>query len=510
MGPELPPRVGFGLLKRALAGGVLITLLCAAAVASAAFLQAEEVTRIVEKEGREPIVVPEIDEAEAGKPRTIMLLGSDERFQDKQIGAKPRSDTILLVRMDPDKEAVTVTSVPRDLKVTIPGNDVPTKINAAYEQGGPRLVLRTVKKVLSSPGEDFKINNVVSIDFGGFRRAINYIDCVYYDVDRRYFNDNSAGENYAAIDIEPGYQRLCGQDALDYVRHRHSDNDLVRAARQQDFLRQLKEQGGAKKLLDPTRLKELARVFSRYVDSDAGLRRTKGLFGVAKLAIFSRAKPVREVPFRWSGEEDQGAYLISTQRDIERTVDEFMAAEAVVPAKRDAAKSPAKPKRRKRSRVDSRTIPGLASGRREGEDQAVLSSGKLDFPFYFPGQKLGISELSSGRSDEPTTRTYSIRDERGTLHRAYRMTMRFQRGGYPEYYGVQGTTWREPPVLDGASETVTRNGRKLQLLYDGRKLRVVAWRTDKAVYWVSNSLLRKLTNRQMLGIAASLQRLGAE
>ena len=510
MSPDLPPRAGLGLLKRALLGAVLITLLCGGAVASAVFLQAEDITAEIQKEGRAPLALPEIDEAEAGKPRTIMLLGSDERFVDKQIGAKQRSDTILLVRMDPEKEAVSVMSVPRDLKVTIPGNDVPTKINAAYEQGGPRLVLKTVKDVLSTREQDFKINNVVSIDFGGFRRAINYVDCVYYDVDRRYFNDNSQGENYAAIDIRPGYQRLCGQDALDFVRHRHSDNDLVRAARQQDFLRQLKDQGGARKLLDPREFKTLARVFSRYVDSDAGLRRTKGLFGVAKLAVFSAQKPVREVPFRFSGEEQSGAYLLATRRDIEKTVDEFLAARAAVPAKRDAAKKPAKPKPRRKTRVDSRTIPGLASGRREGEDQAVIATGKLDFPFYFPGQKLAIAELSSGRSDEQTTRTYSIRDERGGLHRAYRMTMRFQDGGFPEYYGIQGTTWREPPILDGPSETVTRNGRKLQLHYDGRKLRLVAWRTDKAVYWVSNTLLRDLSNRQMVGIAASLQRLGAK
>ena len=69
----------------------------------------------------------------------------------------------------------------------------------------------------------------------------------------RYFNDNNppfgGGGNYATIDVKPGYQKLCGQDALDYVRYRHFDTDFVRAARQQDFLRQAKDQFGARQAL---------------------------------------------------------------------------------------------------------------------------------------------------------------------------------------------------------------------------------------------------------------------
>ena len=80
---------------------------------------------------------------------------------------------------------------------------------------------------------------------------MNQLGCVYTDVDRRYFNRNvgTAATNYASIDIQAGYQRLCGADALDYVRYRHGDNDLVRAARQHDFLRQARAQIGVADLL---------------------------------------------------------------------------------------------------------------------------------------------------------------------------------------------------------------------------------------------------------------------
>ena len=75
--------------------------------------------------------------------------------------------------------------------------------------------------------------------FKGFWRAVNAIGCVYTDVDRDYFNDSA---EFTYINIDPGYQRLCARKALQYVRFRHFDTDLVRSARQQDFLRQMKQQ----------------------------------------------------------------------------------------------------------------------------------------------------------------------------------------------------------------------------------------------------------------------------
>ena len=506
MRPDGPPRVGLGLIKRALVAALLIPLVCAAAVASAALLTVDDVLQVINEEGGEPIRLAEIDRAEVGKPQTLMILGSDQRYGDEELGIKPRSDTIILVRLDPDNDAIAMMSLPRDLKVTIPGNSVPTKINAAYEQGGPQLTLKTVKQELSTRDQSFKINHVVQLDFGGFRRAIDYIGCVYYDVDRRYFNDNSAGENYATIDIKPGYQKLCGRDALDYVRHRHSDNDLVRAARQQDFLRQMKNQRGIERLKDPRRIKRLARIFARYTDSDAGLRDKRQLFSLAKLAIFASDKPVREVPFEIDGEEQNGAYLVASESTVRKTVSRFMAAGGRRPGP-EPTPTP-KPGRRPPSGGSLADVPDLVDARREGEDQALLARRKVDLPVYFPTRKHEAATLDGGLSSEPTTRTYSIRDEAGTARDAYRMTYKIFTGGFGEYYGVQGTTWRDPPLLDGPDETRVIDGRPFQLHYDGRRLRLVAWKTKRASYWVSNTLTRRLSNRQMLAVAASLDRLG--
>ncbi len=304
MKPEGPPRVGFRLAFRALLAGLLVTVITAAAVATAALRELDDILDPIRQPGRADIRIPELDTPPPGGPRTFMILGSDKR-EGADRNSPPRSDTILLARADPNAEAVTVTSIPRDLKVDVPGHGQ-NKINAAFElggrKGGPGLVVKTIKKLFKDKiGEDLPITNVMVMDYGAFRRAVNYIDGVYVDVDRHYFNDNSSGENYATIDVDAGYQKLMGKDALDYVRYRHGDNDLVRAARQQDFLRQAKDAAGVRRLLSGGlgEKRHLLQVFSRYFRVDESLRSNKQVLSLLKLAIFLGAKnpKVNQVKF---------------------------------------------------------------------------------------------------------------------------------------------------------------------------------------------------------------------
>ena len=289
--PDRPPRVGLKFALRALLACILVMVLTGTAVATVALRELDDILDPIRRDGRADIDIPELDVPDPGGPRTFLMLGSDARDGD-DAGMSPRSDTIMLVRVDPDKDAIAVMSIPRDLKVEIPGHGE-GKINSAYEiggkKGGPRLVVRTVKKLFEdATGERFPITNVIIMDFGAFRRAVNYIDGVYVDIDRDYFNDNSSGENYATIDVNAGYQKLQGKDALDYVRYRHTDNDLVRAARQQDFLRQAKNAAGVRKLLASglTETKHLIRVFGRYFQVDKSLRSNKQILSMLKLVLY--------------------------------------------------------------------------------------------------------------------------------------------------------------------------------------------------------------------------------
>jgi hypothetical protein len=105
--------------------------------------------------------------------------------------------------------------------------------------------------------------------------------------------------------------------------------------------------------------------------------------------------------------------------------------------------------------------------------------------------------------EEDAPRTYGLRDRGGTLHRAYRIVLVHNHDD-GQFYGVQGTTWRNPPLLASPSEVRRVRGRRLELFRAGRRLRFVAWRTDRAAYWISNTLNLKLDNDEMLAIAASL------
>jgi LCP family protein required for cell wall assembly len=507
---EGAPRVGLGLIKRGLLAMVLVVSMSATALATTVVLEVDDVKDAFLGEGRAQFDIPEITKAQAGGPRTILILGSDERYEDTELGVKPRSDTIMLVRADPGKQAVALMSIPRDLEVEIPGRGT-NKINDAYEQGGPGLTVRTVKRLFEdATGEDFPINNVINVNFGTFKRAVDYIGGVYIDVDRDYFNDKSGGvgASYAKIDIDPGYQKLKGKDALDYVRYRLGDNDFIRAARQQDFLRQVRGQRGVRELVSVSDRKRLARVFGRYFEVDKSFRDTQEIFSMLRLGLYliQESPRVNEVRFRALEAENPAldSRLFASKQDLRKTYDEFMNAQGSAKPRQTAEPTEADKEsarvRRKRNRNRQAAVPGLEEARAQGVDQAVLADPKLDFPFYFPELRT-VGAAYGG--DRP--RTYTLRDELGRRHQAYRLVI--SKGIIGEYYGVQGTTWKDPPILDSPDETRTVNGRRLLLFRDGSRLRLVGWKTGRGTYWVSNTLSQSLSRRQMLAIAESLTRL---
>jgi len=163
----------------------------------------------------------------------ILLMGSDNR--DDGTEAFGRSDTLMLVHIDSKDGYVSVLSLPRDLKVEIPGHGT-QKINAAYAFGGPALAMETVLQLTG-----VRVDHFVNVSFDAFREITTALGGIYVDVDTRYYNPQNP--DWESIDIWPGYQRLSGEDALDYVRFRHDLNyDFGRIDRQQRFLRAAKEQ----------------------------------------------------------------------------------------------------------------------------------------------------------------------------------------------------------------------------------------------------------------------------
>jgi LCP family protein required for cell wall assembly len=483
------PSVARGRWKRFGLGAVSIIVLAAAAAAVPLFMEVREIASALSV-NKALDLGDEITEAEAGAPQTILVLGSDKRVSvSDPLAGGARSDTIMLVRLNPKADAVTVMSIPRDLKAEIPGYGT-DKINAAYEQGGPRLTLRTVKQLL-----DIKINHVVNVNFSGFTDITQSIDGVYVDVDRRYYNVEGA---YAGIDLKPGYQRLEGEPALAYARYRQEDNDLVRAARQQEFLRQAKQQVKTSKLFDQRR--KLVGIFGRYAETDKGLRSSRQLLRLLKLALFSAQKPVAQVEFPAIIPNDPRDSFLTYQRDeLRAAVDAFLEGKTRYSGKprlRSTADERRAARKRKRRPVGD---AGLEEANGLGEEQAVAIGGELPYPVFFPRLRVP----GSAYVDVP--RVYTIK-ENGKRYPSYRMVLK--KGAIGEYYGVQGTAWKDPPILDEPNETRKLGKRTFQIYYTGRRIRLIAWRTPRAVYWISNTLTDTIPNKQMLGMARSVRDLG--
>ncbi|MCY0891936.1 MAG: LCP family protein [Acidibacillus sp.] len=163
--------------------------------------------------------------AKQGKnSETILFIGTDSRH-----GEAARSDAMLLTRVNKEQNKVLVISIPRDMRVHVPGYGY-TKINHALAYGDLPLVKRTVEQTFS-----IHIDHAIVIDFHAFSELIDAIGGVQITIDKPLnYDDNTDGTH---IHLKPGMQQLSGQEALDYVRFRHDAlADTGRMERQRNLL----------------------------------------------------------------------------------------------------------------------------------------------------------------------------------------------------------------------------------------------------------------------------------
>jgi LCP family protein required for cell wall assembly len=446
-----------------------------------------------------------LDNVAPGKPQTVLLIGSDHRVADGTTD-KPRSDTLMLVRLDGQKHATAVMSIPRDTKVLIPASAGMLahdgKINEAFHDGGAPLTLKVLRSLLHIP-----INHVVVINFDAFSKAVNKLGCLYQDIDRRYFNDNSQGGTpYAVINVQAGYQKLCGLDTLSWVRFRHQDSDFIRAARQQEFLRSAKGQIAASKIIDNRG--SLLSIFKAYTQTD--IHGVAGVLGLLKLALEASSQPVNSIKFPgYNSPDPTDTYVYITPANLTAMVRKFQAVQASAPTSVGSPTSKATEKAQSKAKKKAKKL-GLAPGLipvakpSAGNDAFLLNVAfQATFPVYYPSAQLA----SGGYATDNPTRVYKIATRvPGKKYAAYRLVIFAGING--EYYGIQGTKWQNAPILKEAHHFVKRGGRTLLVYPAGKSYRLVAWRTPNAVYWVSNTLSQNLSNRQMLDIASSLKRVG--
>jgi LCP family protein required for cell wall assembly len=507
------------MLWRFALGALIVIAFTATTTAVAGLLQFKQIATDI---GVSPSIKnANVTVADPGNPQTLLLIGSDHRIGEPFSAA--HTDTMMLVRLDPDSSTINVLSVPRDLKVQIPehGYMVTDKINDAYSIGGPNLLIKVIRQEVF-PG--LHVNHIIDVNFSGFSDLVDAIGCVYTDVDHRYYN-NTAYTGYSSIDIQPGYQKLCGDNqsssgALAFVRFRHTDSDIVRNARQQDFLRWAKDQYGATQLL--ANRDRLLKIFGSHTQTDHNLHTVDGLINIFNLVVFSAGHAVKQIPFPaiilpCGGATTTTAFGTTTTAiapcyvTAESTAEQDVYKQFMTPSHTAATSSSVKkPAHHKPSKPPSAKAANLMDDLSDGQDQAAqLRHSKL--PVYVPKLIANTSRYCTnatcaiGPIANSYPRSYILNDQQGTHYNAYRMTLAIN-PVLGEYYGVQGTSWLNPPLLNKPTEVRTVGGKKLMLFFSAGTLNLVAWRTSQGAYWISNTLTGTLKPNQLIGMAASLTR----
>ncbi len=183
---------------------------------------------------------------------TVLIMGVDNRPSERV--ETTRTDTIIVLTVNPQTGAAGMLSVPRDLLVYVPALKHDAKINTVhvlgylnrYPGGGPAMLKDTVAELIGYP-----IDYYVRLNFDGFRQIVDLVGGVDITVPKAINDPEYPDDNYGfdPLYIPAGRQHMDGSLALKYARTRHADSDFGRAARQQQVILAIKE-----KLMQPGEL----------------------------------------------------------------------------------------------------------------------------------------------------------------------------------------------------------------------------------------------------------------
>ena len=231
---------------------------------------------------------------ETGSVMNVLLVGSDSR--DTATGdiadatgkgnagtTGQRSDTIMVLHIDPNQQRAAILSIPRDFYVPIGPSGGKDKINASFSEGGPQLLISTIKQSLG-----IEINHYVEVDFEGFARIVDTIGGL------KVYAEYPAKDSMTGLDLPvAGCNEVDGYQALAFVRSRYyetyergrwvsgTNSDIERIARQQDFIRRMMKKAISSGLSNPLTLNRLINIGVSNVTVDAQMS-TKDITFLAK------------------------------------------------------------------------------------------------------------------------------------------------------------------------------------------------------------------------------------
>jgi LCP family protein required for cell wall assembly len=496
-------------MLRLLGGGLIVATLATIASATTFF---EDVGIIADAIGHGVLIKTKaLAPTYAGQPVTILILGSDKRSESKDVfdRSDPRhSDTILLAHLNPQSGQTTLMSIPRDLQVSyyVGSSYYPeVKINTAFTYGGPPTTVKVVENLLH-----IKINDVVVIDFQGFAYLVNGLGCVFVDVDHLYRNPYGTG--YAHIYIHPGYQPLCYYQALSYVRYREGDSTYARDAREQDFIRQAKQQLGVRSnlLTNPNDLKHLLDQVSSNGGLATNIQGSNQVLRLIEIAESSVDKPVRQIQFPDDGSvvgANGGSNQVApSPTQLAAVVQSFLYGNPVNRAALPPA-SPASSTDHHHHHASSAgsVAAGLVATPSYAYTDGQVLQVRVPFPVVMPhltaadGYFPGADDFYPFREKVPGAATHA-----GLVYHGYRITWE-DGAALGAYYGIDGLDWTHPPLFDNAP-TRSIGGRTYMFVLNGKHYQDIGWITGKDCYWVSNTAFDNLSNAQLLAMAKAAHR----
>ncbi len=497
-----PPRRPWWLARRVIVAALGIAALSGGATALLGMNELNKVVAALRQNKAVDLRNGTLAPTHQGEAETLLLVGNDERPPPKSnpFGAvEPHYNEMLLVRIDPSRPTISMLSIPRELRVTFTtpnGQVITNRINSAYTYGyeeghgtagGAQLMLDTIKHLTG-----LSVNHVFVTNFPKFRKAVDELGCVYMMVDRRYYHVNEpGGEQYFEINLQPGYQRLCGRQALEFVANRHEDTSLMRDARDQRFLLAVKSQYGPSALEEREKLE---RIFGKAVQTDSSLHSSNAVLQLLELLAESAGKPVRQVPFHVNL---LPTYDAASEQEISEAVHTFLNGTAAISpghistgASSSGSSSPSHGHQGHQASVTTGMVATPTTTIQQ--DQAI--SPDLPFPVLAPRY-----QFSTAAAAPDLVHRYDIRAPNQRLYPSYVIVI--DRGGLGEFYDVEGTTWTNPPVLANATSQLHLSKRTYGLYYNGEHLRTIAWREDGAAYWIENTLSNAISPRDLVALA---------
>jgi LCP family protein required for cell wall assembly len=262
-------------------------------------------------------------------PTNILLLGTDVVYTDlgnrtKKINQEAftgRSDTIMLVRLDPFRNTFNLLAIPRDTEVLVPGNGM-QKVNSANAIGGHNLAIATLTNFLQVP-----IDHYVVLNVHGLVELVNELGGITVEIPKSmHYMDWTAK---LKIDLSPGYHTLTGNQAMGFVRFRHDSlGDIGRVERQELFLRAVMDK--AKQPSAWAHLPQLIAIASKYVDTDMSVPEMMGMATFVKCVPKSN-QTLAMMPGEFAG---NGNWRVSST-DVRSMVARFQGTQFINSDRRD-------------------------------------------------------------------------------------------------------------------------------------------------------------------------------